>query len=534
MKFNSLPAERIKMLKKYLILPTIILLTLTHSAIADPLDDTPDLGSHNLNDAYELTEERCDATYDESKLKINACSFKRNYVFNDAGNLIEEVSLFDNGAKIFIQYIYDSNNHAIGSNKYVNKTGDTNNFSDSTKIIRLNEKEKIYLEYDKDGMKTSSTKATFDSANNTLTKKSNTSNGLFPSIETYKYNKNDQLIEFDIKHTIVDKKFHDKVLYFYNKKGEVSEIKSIDMIKKTEKTEKYVYQYDDKGYWIQQISYNPEKLPDENATVIKRTIIYDKNKARKVKILSDTSAKPPIPNRQHKRQTDTERYFDLIGSVKSVHSVEKVTNGSEPYNIISNTKTTFNQKGQELEEIKYSLNNKIIAKMIKSYDKQGNYTGYKGYDRNLQLKAYATVTSLGENKTKIEHFDKKNTLVFQEIKTRDKSGNIVLIEIYRNDKMVRKQHNTFNKDNLILSEKHFRKLSTGEWLDSDTVDYYYNYNNVLIKTDTYEKEFAQYKNRQFEYEFDEQGNWIKRTEYDLDVTPKKAKIVTTREIKYYK
>ncbi len=275
------------MLKQYLIAPIIVLFTLTHSAIADPLDDIPDLKrDFGLKDVYELSYKECQATYDLSKLEIGSCKETLNFIFNDVGNLVEIVYTFDNGEKEVVQYIYDSDNHAIGFNKYENTKGDTNSFVSSTKIIRLTDRKKTYLEDDKDGIQISTTWNTFDSASNTLTKKTKKyGSGSFLSTEISKYNKHYQPIEFDIKENIDGRKYHDKMFYSYDKNGDISDRKKIDVINNTEKIQKFIYQYDDKGNWTQKIIYNPKKLPDERATVVKRMIIYDKNKARKVKML---------------------------------------------------------------------------------------------------------------------------------------------------------------------------------------------------------------------------------------------------------
>jgi hypothetical protein len=171
---------------------------------------------------------------------------------------------------------------------------------------------------------------------------------------------------------------------------------------------------------------------------------------------------------------------DLSGSYKYNYDVSGNKTGSKYYGTDNSFKKResykYDNKGNAIEQIEYNSNDRLILRHVYKYDGKGN---------QVESSTYSSLASLEERYTH-KYDDKGNRI---ETNAYDSNGNLE---------------------------------SKGTWT-------YDKYNNP-IQNNWFNKKGVLSSAYRYEYEYDQQGNWIKKIEFEKNVPQK----VILREIIYFR
>lgn len=254
-------------------------------------------------------------------------------------------------------------------------------------------------------------------------------------------------------------------------------------------------------------------------------------------------------------------WYEASGPVKSIrtsgyNAVEKfgeLSEGAVLYDDDVNTLIEFNKDGDVTELSKLDYKGNLLEKNISKYDSNGKIIGSTNYDGNGD--------EIGRSVYTYNEDDKIIKVVFY-----NKSGKVKSIQ-----------------ENEWKGNKQIKRIFTNEYEKGNYSEYEYD-GSKLVRTVEYDKDgkktgrYEEYENgdvskinkfvnpkfttslsynekglcsaiinghlssigiyslvdgvsRIYEYEFDDQGNWIKRVEREKD--SKKATCIIVREIEYY-
>ena len=187
-------------------------------------------------------------------------SLENKIVWSYINNKLKEYTKLDSDKKTILKYVYKYENDDLTEAKQYGLKGNLDNFkydsnSNLIKQEELNSNENLIK------LETS----VFDSENNIIEKNIYDSDNVLENKHTYRYNKNNNLIE----HTNDDIGWG-TFTYRYNENGELYEQVNFNLKKENTYNLKKIYIYDDNGNWIKLTEFKGV-LPN---TINEREIIY--------------------------------------------------------------------------------------------------------------------------------------------------------------------------------------------------------------------------------------------------------------------
>jgi len=201
----------------------------------------------------------------------------------------------------------------------------------------------------------------------------------------------------------------------------------------------------------------------------------------------------------------------------------------------------YNEKGQLIEENHVSTNTGRHNNYIFHFDEKGNmilvnecsFIASKDFIDTLSLEFYNC--SYDEKGKLIErcHYNSSGNLIQKDLWCFNEAGNQTLYCAFNNDSILYYKSICSNPDNGIIKRwESYSYNSDGTMHSIKKSNYDENFNiiseNIFYSNEKWsgQKEPGNYI---YKYEFDNQGNWIEKTEF-LDEFPIR---ITIREIKYY-
>lgn len=191
----------------------------------------------------------------------------------------------------------------------------------------------------------------------------------------------------------------------------------------------------------------------------------------------------------------------------------------------------YNERGDCVESIDSNYENGNIytypCRYEYIYDKQGNISEKKWYSYNKLNYNYC-----------YKYDDKGNCIeeLFEELKDstfskyifiRDTNGRMIVWERYiKLGDFHSKLVYTLDEDGNRIKEEYYNKEGNKE---NETI-YIYNYEHDVIMEVNYDDKFKRFYSKIYAYQYDDNFNWIKRIEYNKDMS---IKYITKRKIKYY-
>jgi len=175
------------------------------------------------------------------------------------------------------------------------------------------------------------------------------------------------------------------------------------------------------------------------------------------------------------------------------------------------SKEIYNEFGNIIEDIAYTKGSglypeksayKLGSKSVHKYDDKENEIEFSRYDSDGVF-IEKTTFKCDENGNKIECFfyDSDNVLESKETHKYDKNGNEI-------------EYCSYDQNGVFEEKTTFKNNQMGNLIECNI----YDSENVLESKETYEYN-----------DFDEKGNWIKRTKFEDNI----PKLVTNRNIEYF-
>jgi len=246
----------------------------------------------------------------------------------------------------------------------------------------------------------------------------------------------------------------------------------------------------------------------------------------------------------------TEYGKDLNGEVKSVKQVNylavekfgETKKGKEE----ENYSMYFDKKGYAVKKEEFENNEE---KWVYNHDEKGNLIEKNNY--NSEKLSLRYIYKYNDNLTEKNKYGRFGKLLSKWKYTYDKNGYLIQVNEYESDGSINSKEIYKNNENgrvikktIYLHEEMNRKIKykydeNGYLIEkciyySDVnfglcYIYMYNESGYLIE----EKLMYEKYNITYEYEFDKQGNWIKRTSYKTEFEFRIPQKIIEREIKYY-
>lgn len=233
-----------------------------------------------------------------------------------------------------------------------------------------------------------------------------------------------------------------------------------------------------------------------------------------------------------------------------VNSVNAEWGNLEPGSFVGRYVSSYNERGNKLEETSYNSDGTLYEKYIYKYDKKGNKIEFNWYNSNGSLSNRKTYKhdDIGNLIEEIHYFsdgnlDEKNTYKYDNQRNR--------IEENWVNSGGNKSKNTYKYDanrNIIESilddgynyEKHTYRYDKKDYLIEDKSlyekgslpnkhAYKYDDKGNRIEEIFYTENGAVYSKKTWKYVYDNTGNWLKKTAFENN----KPMSITEREIEYY-
>lgn len=223
---------------------------------------------------------------------------------------------------------------------------------------------------------------------------------------------------------------------------------------------------------------------------------------------------------------------NLKGKVKSVKSTTyRYTNNNgktEKGTPLSNFNTLeeYNAKGFKIKGSRFSNEGKTTNAWLYFYDGNNRLTKVEIFNNNNQIEETLAYFFEPQAQTEtVKGYDANGTLSGQQIITYDDKGNKIN-ELSLNAK------NEFLLSQVIVYDAK-QNISEKKFEDKEgkrvVLEYEYDDKNNVIKENYYGEGKQLYGQKVFSYKYDNQGNWIERTESIYEV----ERVVTQREIEYF-
>lgn len=195
----------------------------------------------------------------------------------------------------------------------------------------------------------------------------------------------------------------------------------------------------------------------------------------------------------------------------------------------------FDQKGNKIEENIYASDGNLRKKYTFEYDNLGNLSKKNRYNFDGSLYEKHTYEYDDKGNLVIDNsYWSDGSLKIKLTYKYDNIGNVIKEQKYRSDgtllKKYRYQYD--NKGNLVKKNRHesdgiiiIRPSQTTIWMWT----YKYDDKGNIIEVKEYDSVGNLDNVKNFKYEYDSKGNWVKR----IDFINEKPKYILIREHKYY-
>ncbi|MBO9202799.1 MULTISPECIES: hypothetical protein [Niastella] len=283
------------------------------------------------------------------------------------------------------------------------------------------------------------------------------------------------------------------------------------------------------------------------------------------------------PNKEYQKNWKTNNLKGKVKAITAFNYKQFVPDSALTY-YVTKEDFTFSPAGNVTEQTTYLLQQVFQSKYVYKYDTAGNYTELTAYDEegNFRFKDTYEFDAMGQliadeehnarGKTRMEYAynshgdrillkDVSPPVSLRELRyTYDSIGRTVQQEYsdtYKNDKTegskvvfeykgdtIQEMHyeeGTFDyKEQTVYYKEEkilWRKLTGGNITkDFEEAYKYDSSDNVVEYVKRNDLEINTRESYRYEYVFDRQGNWIKRTTYKVDGSPKAS---IERKIEYY-
>lgn len=223
---------------------------------------------------------------------------------------------------------------------------------------------------------------------------------------------------------------------------------------------------------------------------------------------------------------------NLKGKVKSVKSVtyQYVNNNGKmergallPH---FNTLEEYNSKGFKIKGSRFSDKGKTTSAWLYSYDENNYLTKVEIFNDKSQIEEVLKYTFEPKAQTEtVIGYNANGVVSGQQIITyNDKGNKINELSLNANNEFLLNQSITYDSKQNV-SEKKFEDKEGKRVV----LEYVYDDKNNVIQENYYGEGKQLYGQKIFSYKYDNQGNWIERTESIYEV----ERVMTQREIEYY-
>lgn len=236
--------------------------------------------------------------------------------------------------------------------------------------------------------------------------------------------------------------------------------------------------------------------------------------------------------------------FTFVGDNNTIISKRDKT-GKQLYRTVN----TF-EKGLLTQKRLFDNNDQLVEKFLYKYDKNGNLI--EAVKHNEYEKLYTDVYAYDTKKNKVSEarIDKTGSLSYKVITKYQDSLITEIIGLDGQEKQQSIEKRTYNSKGLILN-KSFEDLAFNEfykesftydkagnliqWMQYlgekkyQTINYRYDEHKNLLQTERFDGNGTIQENRKYTYEYDEQGNWIRKSILNNDMQT----FVIERKIEYY-
>lgn len=244
---------------------------------------------------------------------------------------------------------------------------------------------------------------------------------------------------------------------------------------------------------------------------------------------------------KHKNTWST---MQLKGNVKNIEVIEYNVNEEiaenfgeiQPSKKNSSSSIFFDSVGNTMEYNRYYGSGVLIVKNIYKYDSIGIAIEMNSFDeRKMNINNTKFIRDTANNIIEKNIFNPNGSLEEKRTFKFDEKGNIIEEKHFdENDKLVFHLASLFDNRDRQIENKFFD--SKGSLTATETC--YYDKNDNIIEAKYSEPKKLETSKLGFVYEFDKNGNWIKRILYNKEVIINNQKSdfprsITTRKIEYY-
>ena len=214
------------------------------------------------------------------------------------------------------------------------------------------------------------------------------------------------------------------------------------------------------------------------------------------------------------------------------------SNGDIQATVFKNSKTyTFNSSGNIIFCSKYQQNGNLQCKDIYKYDSLGHIFEVGSFNKKeIQINKYTFKCDSSGNILEEKDFSYSGVLKDKWIHVYDNNGNRIETNHYGFDgKFTKKETLSYNNIGIMIEGKSYNK--NGKNLDSSI--YIYDKYNHEIEVVFFEPKGAIYSHIVYKYKNDNNGNWIERITFNMDLLTSPEKRIgkpinfTRREIEYF-
>lgn len=285
----------------------------------------------------------------------------------------------------------------------------------------------------------------------------------------------------------------------FNKNGKLIEE---GRIKKNQRIKENTFQFDDRGNLVKQEHFDAQGSP-----VWKQIGKYNDDGQRQQMLRYDREG---LVWKQVSKFNEKGEKIEMGGFI-----------GNEYHKA---TTYSYDDRGNKIEIDQFDENGGLKSKVTVAYDENNNRIALKDFNGNGQLKNKILFT-----------YDADDRLVKQETYGRD--GVLGFVEVFKyNDKGLKTEKEKKNARGVVLQKKtitynaHKQKMEISLFNGKDRLvgqrNFEYNENNLLIKE--VKKTGDDYRT-ETQYQYDEQGNWVKQTHLENG----KTMLVIKRSIRYF-
>nr|MBP6721583.1 RHS repeat protein [Bacteroidia bacterium] len=222
----------------------------------------------------------------------------------------------------------------------------------------------------------------------------------------------------------------------------------------------------------------------------------------------------------------TDHYDEFNPEGKMIESSSYGSDG----NLVTKGKMEYDSLGNQVETIWYDSNGKQLLKTTTKFDTNGNGIESIQYltDGTRPLKTTRKFNESG-NLVEILNYDGNGNIFGKIVNNFDESGNVIESTIFnsigaRESKYNYKYDNVGNKIEANITVEKFAFVAE----ESGKYTYEYDNGNMVSECDYGPNGILELK-RTFKYEFDEKGNWIRKTIFINQI----PSFIVERELEYY-